>query len=61
MKVICEHFNGSERTIETWHYVDMISYDPLQIELRFEAQSVFLQTALVISLNIEDDPETLIF
>lgn len=61
MKVIVEYLKGSERKTETWFYVDMIDYDPVHVALRLEAQNVYLPSAQILRMIIEDDPEALIF
>lgn len=61
MKVIVEYLKGSERTREVWFYVDKIDYDPVHVALRQESQNVYLPSAQILRMIIEDDPEALIF
>ena len=61
MKVTVEYLKGSERTKEEWYYVDFVDYDPVHVTLRQSAQNVYLPSAQIIRMLIEDDPEVLIF
>ena len=61
MKVTVEYLKGSERTKEVWYYVDSVDYDPVNVTLRQSTQNVYLHSAQILRMLIEDDPETLIF
>lgn len=61
MKVTVEYLKGSERKKEVWYYVDFVDYDPVNVTLRQSTQNVYLPSAQILRMLIEDDPEALIF
>jgi hypothetical protein len=61
MKVTVEYLKGSERTKEEYYYVDSVDYDPVHVALRQSTQNVYLPSAQILRMYIEDDPEVLIF
>lgn len=61
MKVIIEYIEDSEREKETWYYVKKIDYDPVYIHLLQDQQNIYLPVAQMLRMQIEEDPDILIF
>lgn len=61
MKVTVEYLRGSERISDTYYYVIKIDYDPVHVQLIQEQQISALPSAQILRMQVESDPEVLIF
>ena len=61
MKVTVEYLKGSERTKEEWYFVSKIDSDPVHVHLIQDSQITALPAAQSLRMQVESDPETLIF
>lgn len=61
MKVTVEYLKGSKRTKEEWYYVIKIDCDPVHVHLIQEQMITALPAAQILRMQVEADPEVLIF
>lgn len=61
MKVTVEHFKGSEIIRDSWYYVQKIEADPVQVHLIQEGQITALPAAQILKMQVESDPDILMF
>lgn len=61
MKVTVECFKGSERFKDTWYYVQKIDSDPVHVLLIQEGQITTLPAVQILRMQVESDPDVLIF
>lgn len=61
MKVTIEYLQGSERIKDTYYYVKKIESDPVLLHLFQDQQITALPTAQILKMQVEPDPDVLMF
>ena len=61
MKVNCVYIKDGERHSETFYFAEKFSKSDDMFMLRFSNEDYYFPADSIISIDIEDDPETLIF
>ena len=61
MKVTVEYLKGSQRIKDIYYYVIKIDSDPVHVQLIQEQQISALPSAQILRMQIESDPDALIF